>query len=240
MECFAMKRGDQFRPHDPPALTSAEYTASFREVRELGGERSAKRTAEQTEIARFWADGEGTVTPPGHWNRIAQTAARSRGASVAENARLFALLNLALADAAVVAWDCKYQFNVWRPIDGIREGDRDSNPDTDADRDWTPLLETPPFPSYTSGHSTFSGAAATVLAEFFGGDAFRFRSTTEGLPDVTRSYDGFWAAAAEAGKSRIYGGIHWEFDNAEGLASGRELGRYVARNFLTPRPARAR
>jgi hypothetical protein len=235
LTCFAMERGTQFRSLPPPAMTSAAYTASFREVKALGSVNSKARTAEQTEIARFWADGDGTVTPPGHWNRIAQTAARARGTTLAENARLFALLNLALADAGIVAWDCKYEFNLWRPVQGIREADTDGNPDTDADPDWTPLLETPPFPSYVSGHSTFSGAAAAVLACFFGTDELRFTSTSEGLPGVVRSFRGFWEAAAEAGKSRIYGGIHWEFDNAEGLAAGRALGNYVCGNFLTAR-----
>jgi hypothetical protein len=233
--CFCMKSGSQFRPAAPPALTSDEYAASFREVKSLGGARSATRTPEQTEIARFWADDEGTVTPPGHWNRIAQTAARQRGTTLAENARLFALLNLALADAAIVAWDAKFAFKYWRPIDGIREADPAVNRDTTPDPDWSPLLTTPPFPSYTSGHSTFSGAAAAVLACFFRTDDVRFTDTSESLPGVTRTFARFSAAAEEAGKSRIYGGIHWEFDNREGLASGRAAGEYVCRNFLLPR-----
>src|SRR5262249_35363339 len=198
-----------------PELDSIEYAASYLEVKQLGSVRSTMRTAEQTEIARFWADDEGTVTPPGHWNRIAQTVAAERGTSMAENARLFALLNFALADAGMGCWDCKYKFNVWRPVHAIREVDSD-------ERDWTPLLTTPPFPSYTSGHSTFSAAAATVLAGFFRTNEVRFTSTSDGLPDVTRSYSRFSAAADEAGRSRIYGGIHWEFDNRAGLACGRE------------------
>jgi hypothetical protein len=227
--CFTMDKGSQFRPGPPPELTDAAYAASLKEFKSLGSAASKTRTAEQTEIARFWADGDGTVTPPGHWNRIAQTVARDRGNSLAENARLFALLNLALADAAILAWDCKYHYNVWRPIDGIRAAA------TDADPDWTPLLDTPPFPSYTSGHSTFSGAAAAVLADFFGSDEIRFTTTSESLPGVKRSFGRFSEAAAEAGRSRIYGGIHWEFDNAAGLASGADLGHFVARNFLRPR-----
>src|SRR5262249_53330190 len=113
LTCFAMRSGAQFRPADPPALTSAAYTASFQEVKALGAVNSTTRTPEQPEIARFWADGDGTVTPPGHWNRIAQSVAVGRGNTLAENARLFALLNLALADAGVVAWDCKYQYDFW-------------------------------------------------------------------------------------------------------------------------------
>jgi membrane-associated phospholipid phosphatase len=235
LTCFAMRSGSQFRPTPPPALTSAAYTAAYEEVRSLGGVHSLARTPEQTEIARFWADGDGTVTPPGHWNRIAQAVALARGTTLAENARLFALLNLALADAGVVAWDCKFHYDYWRPIQAIREAASTGNPDTPPDPDWAPLLPTPPFPTYTSGHSTFSSAAAGVLAVYFGRDDVPFTSTSEGLPGVTRSFAGFWAAAEEAGQSRIYGGIHWQFDNTEGLASGRALGRYVAERFLTPR-----
>jgi hypothetical protein len=232
--CFCMKTGAQFRPAPPPELNSDDYAASFQEVKLLGAINSTTRTQEQTVIARFWADEEGTVTPPGHWNRIAQAVAQSRGTTLAENARLFALLNLALADAAIVGWDCKYKFNVWRPFHGIREANPEVNRGTTPDPDWTPLLVTPPFPSYTSGHSTFSGAAAAVLAGFFGTDEIRFTDRSDSLPGVTRTYAGFSAAAEEAGKSRIYGGIHWEFDNREGLASGRALGEFVMRSFLLP------
>jgi membrane-associated phospholipid phosphatase len=158
----------------------------------------------------------------------------ARGNSLADNARLFALLNLALADAGVVAWDCKFRYDFWRPISAIRNADLTNNPETSADPDWTPLLKTPPFPSYTSGHSTFSAAAAAALANFYGTDTVPFTSTSEGLPGVTRSFGSFAAAAEEAGMSRIYGGIHWSFDNTAGLASGRDLGNYVSRNFLLP------
>jgi membrane-associated phospholipid phosphatase len=232
VDCFAMRHGRQFRPPDPPALTSAAYTAGFHELQALGSKHSRARTPEQTEIAWFWADGDGTVTPPGHWNRIAQTVAQAHCLSLAENARLFALLNIALADAGILSWDCKYHYHFWRPIHGIRRADMTGNPDTEADPDWTPLITTPPFPSYTSGHSTFSAAAAAVLRMYFGTDRIRFTSTSETLPSVTRSFASFSAAAAEAGQSRIYGGIHWQFDNLEGLASGRALGEYVCRHFL--------
>lgn len=157
---LAIKDATPFRPKGPPSYTSEEFIASFKEVRELGGIASLKRTAEQTEIARFWADGDGTATPPGHWNRIAQTISEQRRLTLMDNARLFAMLNVALADAAIACWECKYKFDVWRPVTAIREAHRLNNPDLIADRRWTPLLTTPAFPSYTSGHSTFSGAAA--------------------------------------------------------------------------------
>ncbi len=231
---FAVSDVSRFLPATPPVLTSAAYTEGLREVKELGGRDSGRRTAEQTLIAWFWDDGEGTVTPPGHWNQIAQTVSRQRGLTIAENARLFALLNISMADAAILCWEGKFGFNYWRPITAIREADLDDNPDTAAERDWDSLLTTPPFPSYPSGHSTFSGAAATALARFFGTDAVRFTIGSEGLPGVTRHFPGFWAAAQEAGRSRIYGGIHYEFDNREGLRTGRELADYIAKRFLLP------
>jgi hypothetical protein len=234
LSCFALRRGYQFRADGPPKLTDKAYTIAFEEVKRFGGKNSKIRTADQTEIAQFWADGEGTVTPPGHWNRIAQSVSRERSLSLEENARLFALLNVALADVGIACWDCKFHFHFWRPIQGIREADKDSNPDTDADPDWEPLLITPPFPSYTSGHSSFSGAAATILAAFFGNDRVRFESASDGLPGVTRKFPGFWAAAEEAGMSRIYGGIHWQFDNTDGLAGGKKVAEHVLEHCLKP------
>jgi membrane-associated phospholipid phosphatase len=230
-----MTSAGQFPPADPPPLTSREYAAGFNEVKALGGRDSAARTADQTVIAWFWNDAEGTATPVGHWNRIAQVVARDRGLGLADNARLFALLNITLADAGILCWECKFRYSYWRPVTAIREADRDGNPATDPDPTWISLLTTPNFPSYTSGHSSFSGAAATALALFFGTDEVRFRVGSDGLPGVVRGFPGFWAAAEEAGRSRIYGGIHYDFDNREGLASGNALAAYVAGNFLLPR-----
>ncbi len=229
---FAMTEVSTMRPAGPPALTSVEFAASFREVKELGGAASSTRTKDQTEIARFWADGDGTITPPGHWNRIAQTIAVAKQTSLAENARLFALLNVAMADVAICCWDCKYHFDFWRPVTAIRAADQLNRPELSADKNWLPLLTTPPFPAYTSGHSTFSAAAAAALAAFFGTDSLRFSSTSDGLPGVTRSFTGFRAAADEAGISRIYGGIHWSFDNRDGLEMGKQVGEYVSKSYF--------
>jgi membrane-associated phospholipid phosphatase len=231
---FAMTSGSQFQPPAPPALGSAMYAFDFNLTKEVGDLNSATRTAEQTTIARFWADGAGTVTPPGHWNVIARELAIRRGLSPAENARLFALLNTAEADAAICAWDAKYADDFWRPVTAIRAADTDGNPATDPNPAWTPLLVTPPFPECTSGHSTFSGAAATVLARFFGSDAIPFATTSEDLPGVTRSFSSFWEAAQEAGISRVYGGIHFMTANHLGLSSGARIGSYVMDSFLAP------
>ena len=196
-----MKSNQQFTHQPPPPnLKSANYAKEFNEVKSLGSATSTTRTADQTNIAYFWADGSGTETPPGHWNSIAQTVAQSQGNDLAENARLFALLNLAEADAAIAAWNMKLKYDFWRPITGIREADTDGNPKTTADPTWTPLITTPPFPSYVSGHSTFSSAAAAVLAELFG-DEVAFSSTSESLYFLThaggtRYYTSFSDAAA--------------------------------------------
>lgn len=239
---FAMTSGSQFRnPSGPPVLTSVEYAAAVNEVKETGSSTSATRTAEQTSIARFWADGGGTSTPPGHWNRIAQDVATAQGNDIAENARLFAMLNVAAADAAISCWDNKYTYDMWRPITAIRKADQDGNDATTVDANWTPLIPTPPFPTYSSGHSTFSGAAATIMAEFFGTDDISFTTSSEGFVEPDRSFTSFSQAADEAAMSRLYGGIHFSFDNQDGLEAGVALGNYVAANYFqaVPEPSSA-
>lgn len=239
---FLMTSGSMFRPAAPPPLNSEAYAAAVDEVYRLGRYDSAERTADQTATALFWADGGGTFTPPGHWNQIAADASLASQVSLADNARLFAALNMALADAGISSWDTKYYFQLWRPIDAIREGDTDGNPATIVDPTWLPLLKTPPFPTYTSGHSTFSGAAATVLTAFFG-ENYAFKSTADGHEGftqrplaeqqvTTRFFSNFWQAAEEAGRSRIYGGIHFQFDNDQGLAAGQAVAALVVQEFL--------
>ncbi|MBL9161604.1 MAG: phosphatase PAP2 family protein [Planctomycetaceae bacterium] len=233
---WTMTSGSQFRdPSGPPALSSPKYADALAEVRLLGdanAETLGNRTADQTQIARFWADGGGTATPPGHWNRIAQSVVAERGLSLVDSARAFALLNLGLADAAIACWDAKYEYDFWRPITAIREDV--ANPDPT----WTPLIATPPFPTYTSGHSTFSGAASEILTALFG-DGVGFTSVQDDNSLVIREFESFSEAAAEAADSRLYGGIHFRFDNHDGLTAGQAIGRYVADNFLqsVPEPA---
>jgi hypothetical protein len=236
---FAMESPAQFRPPAPPALDSQEWADEYNVTKELGSATSATRTLQQTEIARFWADGAGTVTPPGHWNVIAQDVSAQQGLTLEQNARVFALLNIAEADAAILSWDCKYTFHFWRPITAIRNGDLDPREDTVKEAEWTPLLATPPFPEYTSGHSTFSAAGAAVLAAFFGTDDVAFTTFSEDLPGVSRSFSSFSEAALEAGMSRIYGGIHFLSANRAGLASGGQLGAFVAAKFLFDGPGKS-
>ena len=227
---FALNRPSQFRPAGPPWLGSQAWADAFNDVKNLGASSNSTRTADQTEMARFWVDGAGTDTPPGHWNRIAASAALQAGNSLTLNARLFAQLNVALADATIVCWDAKYHYGFWRPVTAIRAADTDGRSDTFVQANWTPLLVTPPFPEYISGHSTFSGAAAETLTGVFGA-AYPFTADSPGLPGVQRSYASFNAAAEEAGRSRIYGGLHFEFSNQGGLAAGRTLAGYVRQGF---------
>lgn len=231
---FAMTGPAQFRTTAPPPLAGADYAADLNEVKSLGAMNSAARTPEQTEIARFWVDMPGTITTVGRWNAVARFVGEQRGLTLFQNARLLALLNMALADAGITAWNFKYQYSFWRPIAAIREADTDGNPDTAPDPMWMPLVMTPAFPEYVSAHSTFSGAAAAVLEAFFGTEDIYFTIYDYMMPASGRAYTSFTAAAEEAGRSRIYGGIHFQSANRDGLAAGRAVGDYVFDNFLAP------
>jgi hypothetical protein len=230
-----MVSGTQCRAAGPPPTpTEALYTTDFAEVKSLGRTDSTTRTADQSEIALFWNDGVGTETPPGHWNSIAQVLAEGADLSLVESARLFALLSITTADAAIASWDNKYHYHHWRPVTAIRVADTDGNPATASDAEWSSFITTPPFPTYTSGHSTFSGSSSRLLALFFGSDDIPFSVDSDGLPGVTRSFDSLSDAGEEAGQSRIYGGIHWQYDNRDAIAGGRALAEYVFANFLRP------
>ncbi len=230
---FAMTSPDQFLPPPPPSLDSPEYAAELQQVESLGGVDSTTRTADETAYARFWSDlPSATFTPPGHWNQIAQDASLQGHLNLQTEARLFGELDIALADAGISAWNTKYAYDRWRPVTAIREADTDGNDATTADPNWTPLWTTPAFPAYTSAHSTFSGAAATVLDSFFG-TSFAF--TDRGAPTLAnlppRQFTSFQQAADEAGFSRIVGGIHFQSDNLAGLAEGRAIGAYVVQTM---------
>jgi hypothetical protein len=237
---FAMVSPSQFSPPGPPTLASAEYAAEYDEVKAYGAAVDSLRTADQDQIALFWADGGGTETPPGHWNSIAQEIGSQLGNTMRDNARLFALLNIAMADAAICAWDAKYNYYLWRPVTAIRKGDTDGNAATAKDLGWSSFIVTPPFPEYVSGHSTFSGAAATVLAMYFGTDDIAFVTGSDFLPGVTRAFTSFSSAAAEAAASRLYGGIHFASGINHGVIIGKDLGEYTFKNYMRPKGNRSR
>ena len=224
---FGMSSSSQFRPPGPPSLDSQQYAEDYEEVKELGAAVGSTRTEEQTEIALFWADGAGTETPPGHWNTIAQIIAAAQGNTLEENARLFALLNIAMADAAVCSWDAKYEFHFWRPVTAIAFAEPELN--------WMSFIGTPPFPDYTSGHSTFSAAAATVLPLFYGTEDLPFTTGSDFLPGVFRSFATCFDAAEEAAASRIYGGIHFRSASEDGLQAGVSIGDWTVTHYLLPK-----
>jgi hypothetical protein len=233
---WAMTSAAQFLPPPPPALNSAEYATDFNQTKSLGAANSTTRTPDETLYAHFWADVPGqSATPPGHWNEIAEHVSLQNGLGLVDNAHLFGLLNIGMGDAAINCWDAKYIYNFWRPITAIRDPRASKiNPATSSDPNWTPLWNTPNFPSYDSGHSTFSGTASVILASIFGPNT-HFTVGSDDMPGYTRSFTSFAQAADEAGFSRIVGGIHFEFDNTAGLHAGRALGQYLTQNFLLPR-----
>lgn len=231
---FAILEVEAFVPPPPPALDSAEYAVDLEEVRRLGGQTSAERTEEQGLIARFWSDFSYTAMPPGHWHEIASTIATDAGTDLAESARLMALLSLAQADAAIVCWEGKYRYNLWRPITAIQRADEDGNAATEKEETWDHYLVAPPFPAYPSGHSTFSKASSEVLTFFYGTDAITFDAVSDTVPGVVRTYGSLAGCADEVGMSRIYGGIHFGFDNSEGKRSGGRVANDVTAHWLLP------
>ena len=226
---FVLESGNQFRPAPPPALTSPEYAAALNEVQSLGSATSTTRTADQTVIGKFWA-------PPiqNFWNQIAQTVATSNHADLPTAARLFATLNLSIADSAIAFYDAKYAYQVWRPVTAIRQAESDGNAQTTGDRTGSRSPETPrrtrPTPAPTARSAR---PQPKVLARFYG-DRERFSITSPALPGVTRSFTSFSAAAQEAGLSRIYAGVHTRIDHQAGLRLGLDVAHFVLHNALLP------
>src|SRR6266576_3806747 len=224
---FALEQANEFRPGPPPALTSALYTEAFNEVKSLGFINSTTRTAEQTQIGQFW---NGNIQD--FWNEIAQTAALQRNLNLEHSARLFALLNISLADTAIAFFDAKYTYNFWRPVTAIRLAATDGNPQTDPDPTWLPLgTKTAPDPSYPGAHSAISKAGATVLGFYFG-NRFAFDVTSESLAGVTRHFTSFSAAAEEAGLSSIFAGQHFRTDHLAGKGLGAQVAESIDENIL--------
>jgi hypothetical protein len=224
---YAIASPSQFRPAGPPALNSAQYAANFNETKTLGSATSSIRTAEQTLIANYWA-GNASVS----WNRVASSLAIANHTTLSENARLFAVMNLALGDATVAGWDSKLHFMSWRPVTAIRLADS-LNPDTVADPNWKPLLVTPRHPEYVSAHLIFSSAAAGVLAAYFGDDT-TFSLESVGLPGVIRTYNSFSSSLDEVTLARIYAGIHFRSACVDGRTMGAAIAQYVLEHVAQP------
>ena len=232
---FALTSAAQFAPAAPPALTSEEYAASFNEVKELGSATSATRTADQTKVAQLWANVNTPTTVWFVWNNVAGTVSTARGYSTVETARLFALLNISMHDALQTTMASKFVYGLWRPVTAIRRADEDGNPNTAPDPSWTPLLGNPPYPSYAGNHAAIGTSQATILALVFGRDDIRFTHTWEGAGGATRAYSGFTAMANEEERSRVWGGIHYTFDQTAGQSAGRNVANYVFLKYMRPR-----
>jgi hypothetical protein len=228
---FALKSGDQFRASPPPPLNSKEYTENYNEAKLLGARFNSARTLDQTNLAFFWASNY-----PALWNRVVRDLAASENLSIGDNARLSALVNFSMADAAITAWDSKVAYNFWRPLTAIREGHADTNPDTVGDPTWEPLINTPNYPDHTSGANNASGAATRTLALFFGRNltfTVMTTNTTPGIPQ-TITYSRFDDASRDVVEARIFEGIHWRFADEDARKQGRHVAQWVHGHFLKP------
>jgi hypothetical protein len=232
---FAITSNTQFAPNPPPALTSTEYASAFNEIKALGSATSTTRTADQTLVAQLWANVNTPTTVFFVWNNVAHTVAISRNNTTAENARLFALMNIAFHDALQTTFTSKFAHGLWRPVTAIRRAEEDDNPNTEPDVNWSSLLGNPPYPTYAGNHAAIGTSQATILALFFGRDDIRFEHTWEGTGGATRSYAGFTAMANEEERSRVYGGIHFTFDQTAGQSAGRNVANYVFQNIMKTR-----
>ena len=229
---FTLTRPSQFRAPPPLVLTSREYARDYNEVKALGSLNNSSRTPEQTDIAYFWGGNTQVL-----WNQVLRDIAAAHVDNIAESARLFALVDMAMADAQITSWNSKNYYVFWRPITAIQFGDTDGNPRTAGDSTWLPLIATPAYPDYTSGANNNSGAATQALALFFGRDRMTFSATTTNVgPTIqdTRTYHRFSEARQEVVNARIYLGIHFRSADEAARKEGQQVARWVFDNFLRP------
>ena len=229
---WALPGKQSFLPPPPPSFDSTAYASSVSEAKTMGGKFSQLRSPEESFIAKFWKDFSYSQTPPGHWNEIAAFVSHASKLDLWEEARLFALLNLAMTDAGIISWQAKYHYHLWRPIDAIRNADEFASTRNLVNKSWSPLLETPPHPEYPSAHSCFSGAASHIMQLFFQSDRFSFRVSSDQYPGKYRRFESFSQCASEIGKSRLYGGIHYSFSNLNGIQCGKKIGSFIYANLL--------
>jgi hypothetical protein len=229
---FTLTRPSQFLAEAPPALTSRHYARDYNEVKALGALNSGDRTPDQTDLAHFWNANYVVL-----WNQVLRDIASARVDSISKSARLFALADMAMADAIITAWNTKSYYVFWRPSTAIQEGNNDGNPRTVGDPGWQPLINNPPYPDYSSGANNISAAALGAFALFFGRDQMTFSVTTTNLgPTIqdTRVYGRFSDAAQDVVDARIYEGIHFRFADEAARTQGRQVAYWAFRNFLRP------
>jgi hypothetical protein len=222
-----IRSSSQFSGPPPFLLTSRHYAREFDEVKSLGAVASTTRTQDETDAARFWGAANGAAT----WSALYRDIVQTSGGSLADNARLFALLYLAAGDTAITVWADKDKYSFWRPITAIQEADSDRNRRTLADPNWLPLINTPPYPDWPSGLAALSGASARTLRGFFGTDRFTFGTTN---PIGTRSYVRFSQAEQEVVDARVWSGIHFRRTDEVGAAIGERVARWQQHRFLRP------
>lgn len=228
---FTMKSDSQFRVEPPPALTSTTWAEDYNETKSVGAFNSVTRTPEQTDIGYFWAD-----SGPLLWQNALRYISRTYLSDTGDSARMFALADTALADAQIACWDSKYFYNFWRPITAIRLGDEDGNAATIADPNWQPLINTPNFPEYPSGHAAISGAVSHILRLFFGTDQVNFQiiTTNPNAVQKTRTFARFSQAEDEVIDARVYVGIHYRNSDRVARAQGLQVANWVFKNFFRP------
>jgi hypothetical protein len=234
---FALLTSTQYLPPPPPTLTSARYATDLNETKMLGSVGSVFRTPEQTLMAQLFAGVNTTIGFIHVWNIVLAETAQSQGLSLIDTARLFALLNVAIHDGLQTSFTSKFVYGLWRPVTAIRRADEDLNPATDPDPTWTPLLTTPPYPSYAGNAACLAAAAARALQLGFGRDNIPYSITwvrTMGLPAVTRSFTGFSDLANQQARSRIHGGIHYQFDSDASQFACPKVSEFTYSHFMLP------
>ena len=228
---FAMKSGDQFRPEPPPALTSRAYTRDYAEVKAMGAVEAPGRSQQQSWLAQYMA----MTSPTQIWNPVLAQLSAAEGMAVAEKARAFALMNMAIADAAIAVFDAKYHYNFWRPLTAIRGGELDENAKTESDAGFTSFIAAPPYPSYPSGYAAFSNAARGVLEALLGRGPQRFTiPAIAALPELNLEYTRVRQLTDDIDDARICGGIHFRFDQDAASDMGERIGRLVVKKQLRP------
>ena len=226
---FGIVRADQFRPGPPPPLTGAEYARDYNEIKEVGSADSATRPQDRTDLVHYMS----LTSPTQIWNHLALQLSTAHRLTIRENARMFALMNMAVADAAIAVFEAKYFYNSWRPITAIRAGDLDANPRTDPDVGFSSLISAPAYPSYPSGYGALSNAARVVLENVFGKRPQPVSlASNPALPDMNLKYTRLRHVTDDIADARVFGGIHFRFEQEEAEVMGERVARHVVKQQL--------